>query len=77
MDWKSLIQGLIDAGMTQVQIAAECGVRQSSVSDLFRGKSTRPNYEFGRKLEALHALRAVRPTEQPPTPEPEPAAAQG
>jgi len=59
MDWKKLIQELIAAGMTQVQIAAECGVSQSSVSDLFRGASKSPSYDFGKKLEALAEARRL------------------
>lgn len=58
MDWKSLIQALLDGGMTQVQIAAACGVAQSSVSDLYRGKNSGPSYDFGRRLEALQAARS-------------------
>lgn len=53
MDWKALIQKLIDAGLTQMQIASACGVRQSSVSDLYRGKSESPNFDFGMKLVKL------------------------
>lgn len=72
MDWKKLIQDLLAAGMTQVQIASECGVAQSSVSDLYRGKSTKPSYEFGRRLDALHAQRCSAAT---PPAEPEQQAA--
>ena len=59
MDWKKLIQDLIDAGMTQVEIAAECEVAQSSVSALASGKSNSPRYEFGVRLESLRRAHLI------------------
>lgn len=60
MDWKKVIADLLDSGMTQVQIAAKCGVSQSSVSDLYRGASKKPSFEFGSKLMELHKPRRRR-----------------
>lgn len=59
MDWKALIQRLLDAGMTQVQIAADCGVAQSSVSDLYRGASKSPSFDFGARLVALDQRKSA------------------
>lgn len=53
MDWKALIQRLIDAGMTQAQIAEKCGASQAAVSDLFRGETASPRFDFGMKLQQL------------------------
>lgn len=57
MDWKKLLAELMEAGVLQTQIAAECGVSQSTVSDLHRGATKRPSFEFGDKLRALHAAK--------------------
>jgi transcriptional regulator with XRE-family HTH domain len=57
MDWKQLIADLMKAGVLQTQIASECGVSQGAVSDLHRGTTKRPNFEFGDKLRALHAAK--------------------
>lgn len=69
MDWKKLIAELTAAGVTQTQIAEACGVAQSSVSDLHRGATKSPSFEFGNKLASLHRDRV------PATPEPEAKAA--
>jgi transcriptional regulator with XRE-family HTH domain len=55
MDWKGLIAELAEAGLTQVQVAAECGVAQSTISDLHRGETKSPSFELGQKLVALRA----------------------
>jgi transcriptional regulator with XRE-family HTH domain len=60
MDWKALIQELLDVGMTQAGIAERCGVKQNTVSDLYRRESKRPSYEFGIALTKLHAKRNRR-----------------
>lgn len=59
MDWTKLLTDLKAAGMTQVQIAAECGVTQTSVSELFRGEIKNPSYDFGARLTALHTLKCM------------------
>jgi len=53
MDWKELIQKLIDRGMTQQQIAARCDVSQSAISELATGKATRPRFQTGMALIGL------------------------
>ncbi len=54
MDWQAIIKDLIEDGYTQTQLAIECGVGQTTVSDLARGASTDPSYSFGRALNELH-----------------------
>lgn len=61
MDWKRLIKELNDAGHTQVAIAERCEVSQSTVSDLARGASKSPSYQFGAALAAMHAELAPTP----------------
>lgn len=57
MDFKSLIEELVATGMTQVEIANECGCSQPAISDLLRGESTQPRYAVGKALVDLHAQR--------------------
>jgi len=57
MNWKNLIKGLLDAGMTQVQIAEACETGQSHISSLYRGDRKQPNWLLGDRLVALHAKR--------------------
>jgi transcriptional regulator with XRE-family HTH domain len=65
MNWKKLISELASAGVTQTQIADACGVKQSSVSDLHRGATKSPSFEFGNKLIALHKERVKPPSGRP------------
>jgi predicted transcriptional regulator len=67
MDWKKLIADLTAAEMTQVQIAKECGVAQSAISDLGRGKTKSPNYALGDKLRELHRERCAATAQAEPT----------
>jgi transcriptional regulator with XRE-family HTH domain len=63
MDWKRLINELMEAGHTQTRIGEVCGVAQSTISDLARGASKSPTYELGAKLiELRDAARADRAT---------------
>lgn len=63
MDWKKLIAELSDAGVTQAEIAAECGVAQSTISDLHRGASKSPSFDLGSSLVALHTAKVGRPAD--------------
>jgi transcriptional regulator with XRE-family HTH domain len=72
MDWKKLIAELTEAGVTQEQIAQHCGVSQSSVSDLGRGATKSPRWEFASKLQALHAEKVGPRTANAPVPTPTP-----
>lgn len=58
MNWKKLIQDLMDAGVTQAVIADKCGTSQGYISGLYRGDRKSPNYELGSKLVALHSIEA-------------------
>lgn len=55
MDWKTLLADLDAAGFTQAAIAARCGVAQSTVSDLARGATKSPGFDFGQRLIELRA----------------------
>lgn len=54
MDWKKLIDDLRKAGIKQDEIAANCGCKQSSISDLATGATTLPNYRIADALRDLH-----------------------
>jgi transcriptional regulator with XRE-family HTH domain len=60
MDWKALIDDLTARGLTQAEIAEKCGVKQSTVSDLYRAETKEPRYEFGTNLRKLHAKRVQK-----------------
>lgn len=67
MDWKALLAELKERGWTQLLLASELGVSQSSISDLSNGKTTNPSYTLGRGLHEIH--ESGRPPE-PRVPEP-------
>lgn len=54
MNWKKLIQDLLDEGMTQVAIADEIGLKQPSIVDILQEKTKSVRWETGNKLIALH-----------------------
>lgn len=54
MNWKTLIQNLIDHGLTQAQIADRCNTGQSYISDLYRVNRKCPNWHLGESLRKLH-----------------------
>lgn len=60
VDWVQLVADLAQAGMTQRQIAERCSVDQSTVSDLARGQTKRPSFEFGSALQKLHRVKCSR-----------------
>jgi len=57
MNWKNLIADLIAMGMTQAEIAARCGCKQTTISDLSRGAANEPRYALGEKLRKLHSIK--------------------
>lgn len=57
MDWKKLIGDLLQAGMTQQEIADRCGSKQSTISEIYRGDTADPRYALGEKLKKLHAVK--------------------
>jgi transcriptional regulator with XRE-family HTH domain len=64
MDWQSLIADLKARNFRQEDIAALCNCKQSTVSDLARGITKRPNVEFGLALLALHKSRRKAPSQR-------------
>lgn len=60
MDWPSILKDLSARGLTQQQIAERCGVAQGTVSDLARGATKDPAFQFGQALLALHKSTAPR-----------------
>jgi transcriptional regulator with XRE-family HTH domain len=61
MDWQSLIAELKARKFTQEDIASICNCGQSTVSDLARGITKRPNFEIGQTLIALHKSKRKAP----------------
>lgn len=67
MNWAELIADLKRAGCTQLVIAQECGVAQSTISDLARGASKEPSFGLGTKLLDMRARHPVPPRPEPAT----------
>lgn len=57
MNWPTIIQDLLTAGMTQAEIAESCDTGQSHVSGLLRGERKQPGWALGDRLLALHRER--------------------
>ena len=57
MNWPSIIQDLIDSGLTQAQIAELALTGQSHISGLLRGERKQPGWALGDRLLALHRKR--------------------
>ncbi|MDR5800599.1 helix-turn-helix domain-containing protein [Caballeronia sp. LZ001] len=56
MDIKTIIQDLISAGMTQMEIERQSGVDQSTISGILSGKrGKRPSYRTFDSLQRLHS----------------------
>lgn len=55
MNWKSLIQELVARGWTQAQIAAEVGIKQSTIAGILAGAQKDMKWHNGERLRALHA----------------------
>jgi len=53
-----MLKELREAGLSQAEIAKRVGTSQPTVCRIMSGAAT--NYEFGKKIEALHAS-AVKP----------------
>lgn len=60
MNWKNIIQDLIDSGMTQAGIGSEIGRSQGFVGDLLSGRRTGIEWEAGNKLLSLHKERCIK-----------------
>ena len=54
MNWKTLIQDLLNTGRTQAEIAAKIGVSQPSIVDLLQSKTKSVRWEVGNELIKFH-----------------------
>lgn len=54
MNWKSIIHELCSHGLTQAQIAAEVGVKQSTIAGILSGAQKDMRWQNGERLRALH-----------------------
>lgn len=54
MDWKLVITDLQREGYTQPQIAEKCQCSQSTISELYSGRTAQPRFDLGLRLQALH-----------------------
>lgn len=54
MNWKQLINDILESGMTQAQLGAELGRNQAWVSEFVRGKIKTVRWEDGQQLIELH-----------------------
>lgn len=62
MNLQSVIQELLNLGMTQTEIAEQCNCRQSSISDIATGQTKNPNFTLGTSL--LNLLEKKREEQQ-------------
>lgn len=78
MEARDFIAAIVGSGLTQQQISERTGIPQPTISKVLRGDVADVLSRNYRKLQALHAELGSPPVPQaPPTPHPEPAAAQG
>ncbi len=54
MNWINIISDLSLRGMTQQKIAEYCGTGQSTINDIFTGRTKNPSYRLGSLLIELH-----------------------
>lgn len=52
--WSGLLSEMVEAGMTQKQIAEAVGMSQASISDLLRGEVKTTEYARGLRIIAAH-----------------------
>lgn len=60
LDLRKIIAELMDAGVSQVEIAAHIGVHQPTVSRYADGEIKKCSYPIGAKLIELHQRRVPR-----------------
>lgn len=54
MNFKNIIQDLMQSGWSQADIATHCNTGQSHISGLCTGDRKMPGYDLGVSLVALH-----------------------
>lgn len=57
--WVDCIARLQAMNLTQMQIAAACNTKQSTISDLALGKTVSPSYDLGSALLVLHERKRI------------------
>lgn len=65
MNWKTTISEIQAHGLTQPQIAAQCGCAQATINDLANEKTREPRHSLGQSLLKLKE-RLTSPTHQEP-----------
>lgn len=61
IEWPGVIESLTAAGFTQAEIGLRCGLSQSSISELRRGRTREPYFSAGRLLLEMRD-EVVKPT---------------
>jgi transcriptional regulator with XRE-family HTH domain len=61
MNWKRIIQALVDKGMTQREIAGAVGIGLATVNDLLHGRIKEPAHSKGEALLKLLNPQKVKP----------------
>lgn len=65
MNWKQTIQDLLDAGMSQTEIARLCKCGRSTINELLHKDSPHgPRFELGQRLQKLHQRKVKRTKEK-------------
>ena len=54
MLWSTMIQKLLDSGLSQHEIAEACNCSQTVISLLYTGKRSNPKYKTGNAIEKLY-----------------------
>ncbi len=54
MDWKNIIESLLDAKLSQKEIGQRANCSQNTIWMLLHGKTSNPSYATGKALIELH-----------------------
>ena len=54
MDWKSIVESLVKAGLSQKEIGIRANCSQNTIWMLLHGKTNEPAYSTGKALLELH-----------------------
>jgi transcriptional regulator with XRE-family HTH domain len=50
VDWQLVLVTLQKRGMTQTEIADQCGTKQGTIGDILHGRTSEPRYALGESL---------------------------